>query len=94
MKEDQEFRITLDEDESRSELMFEAGVGEKIWRWVSSETEKILNLSMNGITASADKIKKQLEAKLGGTWLVSEISLTISSNPSATVTIVRKTQEV
>jgi hypothetical protein len=91
MKEDQEFRIALDEDTTRSELMFETGVGEKIWRWMSSETEKILNLSVNGLTTSADKIRKQLEAKLGGTWVISEMNLTISSNPSATVKIVRKT---
>lgn len=93
MAEEEIFRIVIDEETNNIEAMDIQTIsqhGHKVWRWIKSGADRVLNLSGNGLASAADKVKKQIQLKLGGEWEVSQISLTISSSPSATITIERK----
>ncbi len=83
---EEEFRITLDEEVSAE---MERGIGEKIWHWIERGGNKLLNISVSGLTSIAESMRGRLEEELGGKWSISQITVTVSSKPSMTIVIKR-----
>jgi hypothetical protein len=95
MAEEELFRVIVDEEIGQLETLERIDVsriGHKIWRWIKSGTNRILNLSSQELAVAADTVRQKIQSKLGGEWEVSQISLTFSTNPSATIVIARKTR--
>lgn len=90
MPEEELFRIVIDEEVGKIEAFALKDAGDKIWRWIKSGSDRILNITTEGLASAADKVRERIQTKLGGKWEVSQISLKVSSNPSATIIIKRK----
>jgi hypothetical protein len=89
---EEDFLINVEGEERAIRIAIAEGKapGGRIWQWVKSGVQSILNVSTSGLASTAETVRKQLEEKLGGKWDLDRISVTLSKTPSATIVIVKK----
>ena len=93
MNLEEEFLITVDEEQETIRVAIDAKKvpGKRFWQWLVDGVHRILNLSIEGLASIARDIEEKIEKETGEEWGLQSITITLSKEPTATITIGKDT---
>jgi hypothetical protein len=86
---EEDFLITVDEEHETIRATFDAKKvsGKRLWQWLGGGFHRILNLSLEGLASIAKDIEEKIEKETGDDWGLQSITITLSKDPTTTITI-------
>ena len=70
---EEDFIIAFQDDRAVVDVAFGTESGRKIWRWITKGSQRLLDLSVEGLTSAAERVRFHVENNLDGEWRVNEL---------------------